>query len=224
MRTKLLMLLLIIAAASCKKKEMDPMSPSAPIVKNTPADYHNLKPGNYWIYATYHIDSTGNSDSLNIGLDSCYAEKDTVINGMKYVKYINRSAYFNSSTINYLRDSGDYLVYHTGKIAFSANDFTNTLGFWYYQDPNIAPPEDTIAIVQSKMGSNDSSITIPAGTFKVKAFNVIFNMQPKFDYSGKIRSYNTYYSLHVGIVSQTVGWYIQIKDVWERRLVRYHVQ
>src|SRR5688500_17959960 len=86
------LLLLSLTVSSCKKeKEISP-----PPAKTYP-DYSALKPGNYWIYERFDVDSNGNATPTGI-YDSCYVEKDTQINGRTYMKYVEPHPYLNGET------------------------------------------------------------------------------------------------------------------------------
>ena len=62
---------------SCEKPDddNDPITP-APLVYD---NYSQLKVGNYWIYQRFEVDSLGIGTPTSV-YDSCYVEKDTLIN------------------------------------------------------------------------------------------------------------------------------------------------
>ena len=75
---------------SCKK-DTEPEPTSLPITTTYP-NFSRLKVGNYWIYQQFDIDQNGNATPKNI-FDSCYVEKDTLINGKTYMKIIKPSPF-----------------------------------------------------------------------------------------------------------------------------------
>lgn len=78
------LLLMTCVFAACKKdKPIEPI-PTPPV---TYPDYSQLKIGNYWVYQHFNIDTNGNAFPLNT-FDTCYVEKDTMINGLIYYKNV----------------------------------------------------------------------------------------------------------------------------------------
>ena len=106
MRIPVLLTLALVSTAiySCKKKKTDP--PPATVYAN----YAQLKVGNYWVYEQFEIDLAGNAASKNI-FDSCYVEKDTMINAKSYFKVVkpNQNS-ISQKDILFLRDSLHYIV------------------------------------------------------------------------------------------------------------------
>lgn len=223
-RLALLFTACIALICSCKKsKNNDPDTPIDPVITPVYPNYMAMKPGNYWIYQQYLLDSAnGNASAENV-FDSCYVEKDTVINGKTYHKYL--AAVFGGGgthSVQYLRDSSSYVVTERGRILFSSDDFTHIFFSKGYFNP-AAGAIDTIPFTE-RMDHKDMQVTVPAGTFKTSTFRQEYYMpEPKYHY-GPIRSYDYSYAENIGLVKATTAWYFSMPMIYERRLVRYHVQ
>src|SRR5688572_1824471 len=87
MKPKNILLLFVMAAfaISCDDDEDDNCTPNPPNIVYS--DYSQLKVGNYWIYQRFNFDFAGN-ETATMTFDSCYVEKDTVINNVAYVKLV----------------------------------------------------------------------------------------------------------------------------------------
>lgn len=216
-RTYFLSLLLLPTIISSCKKEKDP-DPIVPGV--TYADYGQLKAGNYWIYEQFDLDTAGNATSKNI-FDSCYIEKDTVINIMKYVKMVKPKPYTaNQKDISFLKDSLHYIVNSNGKILFSSEDFNTVFETRYF----LAGPDDTVCQIINQMADKDLSVTIPAGTFTTSNAREVYHMYPAWSTAENPRNLHRRYAKDVGVVIETLPFFVSNPSYVERRLVRYHVQ
>jgi hypothetical protein len=222
----LLMLAAIIAAPSCKKKDNTVPTPGPPIDSTVNISYDNymmLKPGNYWIYQNYKLDSV-NGEAHPMGTyDSCYVEKDTLMGLKLYHKYLSKISPFGSPTdynTRFLRDSLSYTIDNTGRILFSSEDFTSIFRSFTY-GPNAAT-DDTLYITE-RMGLKDETTIVDAGTFTTSAFRRIYRYPDDYPY-GQHREYDYRYAKHIGLVRETTGFYSLSPMVYERRLVRYHVK
>ncbi len=188
-------------------------------------NYMQLKPGNYWVYQDFMIDSVGGASHLQGGYDSDYVEKDTVINGNTYHKYCDLS--FGSNTINpiydiyFLRDSLSYVVNSGGRIMFSSTDFTNIFRSYTYFNPISGP--DTLQITE-QMGFKDEIVNVAAGSFVTSTFRRVIQYPANHHPFGLTREYDWRYSKNVGLVTETTAIYSAVPYYYERRLVRYHVQ
>ena len=222
MRKHALVILLAIATAmsmhSCKKSKGAPTN----IVIDSPvmvyADYTALKPGNYWIYEEYFVDSVNGAGHPDGQYDSSYVEKDTLVNGKTYHKYCTVS--LNGSGYSLLRDSLSYTVNLSGAILFSSVDFTDTFVNSYFYNPAAGP--DTLRYIV-KMGFKDSSVTVDAGTFKTVTTRQIFFIPPSEPY-GPIRENDTKYAVGIGMIIKAEGFFSTAPSYQEFRLQRYHVQ
>ena len=218
-------LIAIFCTASCKKEKQ--AAPVTPVDSNTVvtyANYTNLKPGNYWIYQQFTLDSLHGTATALPYFDSCYVEKDTLINNINYHKYcapVYGSGTPSSYEATYLRDSLSYTVNSKGGIIFSSLDFSTVFKTTTYSNP-LAGITDTITITY-QMGFKDSMITVPAGTFKTSTYRQIYHMPPPKYMFGPERDYDNSYAEHVGLVRSTLGMYAMPPTIVERRLVRYHL-
>lgn len=201
-----LILLSLITVYSCKKIEPTIAPPiSYP-------NYSQLKVGNYWVYERYEIDTNGVETPLGI-YDTCRVEKDTIINGETYFKYV-RPPYLNSQTISFLRDSLHYIVMNTGNIIFSSQRFNEV-----FRTFNVMEYD-----VEMWMTDKDLMVNTPYGSFKTHNYQITFYMKEGFQQYGNPRYMNTRYAEHIGIVIETLPIYLINPNYIERRLVDYHLE
>lgn len=194
------------AFASCKDVE-EPVSYP---------DYANLKVGNYWIYGRYSLDTNGVFTDLGIR-DTLYVQKDTLIQGNTYFKYINRLAEPPFTYVPlYLRDSLHYIIDWQGRAMFSSENTTDTLADRYFR-----AGQDTVCYIFSKMADVDETVTTPAGTFTVKSYRSTYEMWPGFDDFGAVRYENRRYAEGVGIVEESLYFFIADRRYYLRRLISY---
>jgi hypothetical protein len=203
-------LLLIVILSSCKKDDSGNQTPT------TYPDFGQLKPGNYWVYQQFRIDTLGNETALNV-FDSCYVEKDTLINGNIYHK-VFRPSIFPGNDIGYWRDSLHYIVTSSGKVVFSSQDFASVFDLHY-----ITANTDTIAKVITKMDDKNLMVSTPIGNFITSNYKVSYNMYPAWSFNGSKRNINVRYAENVGIVIETLPFYASDPNYTERRLVRVHL-
>jgi len=218
----LLPLLCAATIFSCKKdKKTAPGTPDpADPAVVTYDDYMRLKPGNYWIYQQYGLDSASDPGQPEGVYDSCYVEKDTVINSKSYHKYHDGDMPGEPGRIYFLRDSLSYVVDKEGVIRFSSWDF-RTVFRTLTRLPDAGSP-DTL-IITEQMGFANVVVTVGAGTFTTSAFRRMYHFPASYPY-GAMRSYDYRYAKNVGLVSATVGFYYGSPGSFEKRLVRYHVE
>lgn len=212
--------LLLLAACTlfaCKKTKK---TTSAQQEATKYADCTKLKPGNYWVYAEYVTD-TGGVDSATGLIDSCYISKDTMIGDKAYYKYVTTR--MGASFVYYLRDSLSYLVTDGGNILFSSQDFTHTFRSYYYISQQFGP-QDSIALISEYMSYKDVPVLTPCGVYKTSSFVRVYEMHPYYNAFGKRRFYRYAYAENIGLVTETAGWYVQASRVYEKRLLRYHVE
>jgi len=211
------LLTLLIISYSCKKDKKEEPAPT-PI---TYPNYSQLKVGNYWIYQLFNVDSLGNSTPTN-DYDSCFIEKDTIINGYTYFKMLkpengNGPNYYTS----FIRDSLHYLVNSKGQKLFSSIDSLSILDTYYFSYYyNVL---DTVCKVVSKMTNRNNAVNTPAGTFITLNYNETYYMYPHYTSGGNPRYKNTRYAENIGIVIETLPFYTGYPIYVERRLVRYHL-
>ncbi|MBL7915885.1 MAG: hypothetical protein JNL49_12640 [Bacteroidia bacterium] len=203
-----------LLVASCKKDKDENPPATTP---RTVSQYAQLKVGNYWIYERFSVDASGNETSLG-QFDSCYVEKDTIINNLTYTKYV--SPYIGGPlTLNlYQRDSSGYLVDQNGIIYLAPNDFTSTL-----EDRYVLAINDTVAHVTKQMVNKDSVVTVPAGTYTIINCRTMFEMYPGYNSGGTFRPINSRYASGVGIVWDREVFFASQPTYTDRKLVRFHL-
>ncbi|WP_018343379.1 hypothetical protein [Cytophaga aurantiaca] len=215
MNQKMLFLLAALMPAmifSCKRN-------NEPTPSVTYPNFSQLKVGNYWIYEQFDISSTGDATSRNI-FDSCYVEKDTIIKGNTYFKIVKPLWYDRTKKeVLFQRDSLHYIVNSNGEILFSSQDFTNALEAWYI----ISPVYDTISRITRKMTDKGIAVSTFAGTFKTLNAQETHAMYPMWTSAGNPRYRDARYAKNVGIVIETLLFFVSSPDYAERRLVRYHL-
>ncbi len=183
-------------------------------------NYTTLKPGNYWVYQNYMLDSVNGTAHPQGTYDSSFVEKDTIMNGLTYHKYRYATGTPRQYATDYLRDSLSYTVDERGLIIFSSTDFTNTFRTFTY-GPNASTP-DTL-VVTEKMGFKDAMTVVDAGTFTTRTFRRVYQFPASYTL-GSTREYDYKYAKGIGLISETTGFYTTTPAMYERRLVRYHVQ
>lgn len=197
---------------SCKKENTE----EEPVYPN----YGQLKTGNYWIYQRFDVDTLGHATPRN-EYDSCYIEKDTLIQGKTYYKLVKPSQP-NMPFVEklYLRDSLHYIVNHHGTIVFSSTDFTGIFTSFYY----VHSGTDTIYQAVSKMSDKDVLVNTPSGTYLTSSLKITFNAWPGvYSLGGSQRTVKRSYAQNIGIVSETLYPSFTVPNYIERRLVRYKV-
>ena len=214
------------------KKDKNSSAPStstppvidSPIVVSVYDNYTQLTPGNYWIYQDYMLDSATGAAHPQGTFDSSYVEKDTTINGKVYHKYLDVKPLSGTShpeyDVSFLRDSLSYTVNEQGIIKFSSQDFSHTFRSYTYGPNSVTP--DTIKITE-QMGFPNASVTVEAGTFVTSTMRRILRYPSNYRY-GPTREYDYCYSKKIGLIKETTAIFDAIPQVYERRLVRYHVK
>lgn len=199
-------------STSCKKE-----STPEPVNNNVIVypDFSMLDTGNYWIYQRFLIDSIGNETPQSI-YDSCYIEKDTLINGKTYYKYYD--PYLSSMSSKCLRDSLHYVIDSSGDIVLSTSDFSTVLSVHY-----STVSSDTVCRIERKMEDKNQSVQTGAGTFTTINAKITYYMYPGWDYAGSVRYRNIRYAEGIGKVTETLPFFVSSPNYTERRLVRYHV-
>lgn len=219
-----------ITIYSCKKeKKSEPDCPPETEVTSTPIpNYSALKVGNYWIYERFEVDEFGNSTSLNI-IDSCYIEKDTVVNGQQYFKFVQPKTWPNfvptqPSTeydFGYVYDSLTYIIPYP-RYNFASYSYLDTTHI-IASDIQFSGG-GTLYTVTSKMSDKDVMFSAPAGTFKTVNEKVTYTFADNFLSCNQKRRYiNSRRAENIGLVFQDFMFYHALCKHWDRRLIRYHV-
>lgn len=204
--------------ASCHKD-------NAPQPEQFPT-YLPLATGNSWVYQRYTVSwATGQATPTNV-LDSCFISKDTLIRGNTYYKLV-RPHYIdapNFKDILYLRDSLHYLVDWHGRRLFSSQDRTSVLARDYVTYDPRSSQADTICEVTARMAAQPATVLAPAGSFTVEDYQQLFRYYQPFSHHTAPRTMHTTYAQNVGIITETIPFYLSSPDYFERRLVRYHLR
>ena len=143
---------------SCKK---DKDESSAPEPSPSYSNYSQLKVGNYWVYQQFEVDTNGIATALP-KLDSCFVEKDSMINGLTYYKLVKPKPFTtNQKEVFFERDSLHYLVSLGGPILFSSQDFSSIFSTSYIK----FGPGDTVCRIEQQMADKNQVVSTPAGNF-----------------------------------------------------------
>ena len=204
-KINLLILVLLVLSTACKKKKKEE-------TQVTDKNYGQLKVGNYWVYERFEIDTNGTATPMGV-VDTCRIEKDTIINGKQYFKYV-RPSFPGLDQNTYLRDSLHYIVDQTGRKVFSSEDFNKVFRTFITTDYEL----------QEWMTDIDYNFTTPLGTFKTINFQMIYTMVPQLQFFGSQRYMSTRYAENIGIVSETLPLFYTSPIVRERRLIDYHLE
>ena len=132
-KTLFLFVALLTATIYSCKKDIEPMT-TATSYPNFP----KLKVGNFWVQDQFDIRSTGIASSRNI-FDTCYVEKDTIINSKTYFKIVRLLYYSPQKEIMFLKDTLHYIINSNGEILFSSQDFSNVLLSRYAWGEQMTP-------------------------------------------------------------------------------------
>lgn len=199
---------------SCKKDKEETTKPS-PQQDVIYANYTHLKPGSYWIYQIFEVGPDGTATPTSI-YDSIYAGAEKEINGKVYQTRMipDGSGYIPV----YTRDSFTYRVRNNGTVDFSFTDFKTI----FYSKHFIAF-DDTVALVEYQMTDKDLRMAVPAGSFVTNSYTETWNMYPDYATHGAKRKLHTRYNIDIGIVSETLPFYLDNANLQERRLVRYRL-
>jgi hypothetical protein len=217
-------LLMLIASCtliiSCEKDKDDDDTTPAPPAPATYPDYAQLQVGNYWIYEHYNTDSAGNGTATGI-LDSCFVEKDTIINGNTYYKIRRPNLFSIYDITEYLRDSLSYTVDPWGNIVFSSQDFWSVFHESYSINNNNN--NDTIYRRVRQMADINGTTVVPAGTFTTLNAKTTYYMYGAWAFNGAERPMHKKYAQGVGLVLETLPFFASSAMYIERRLVRFHI-
>ena len=209
-------------SSSCKKTNNNKVTPIDSVIVPYP-DYLALKQGNYWIYQQFEIDDT--VVTAQPYFDSCYVGADTTMNGNVYHRWFAPVTGTIGSTNDvaqaFIRDSGAYVVTSGGGVVFSPTDFTTIFSTRTLYPSASHSDTETVTM---QMGYKDSVVTVPAGTFTTSTMRQVFHFQPPYTTYGQTRDYDKMYAANIGLVKSTIAIYFTSPQIYEWRLVRYHVQ
>ncbi len=221
MKNKILILIGIAVFFSCKKKKSEVAETPQTPTEITYPSYMPYKVGNYWIYERFNIDTLNNAVS-NGAIDSTYIEKDTLISGNRYYKFVTKNITNPNSDItfpndiytNYFRDSLHYIINNIGGIVFSSKDFTSILYSY----------SDSYTNSFLKMVDKDSIITLSIGSLKTNhsKLEITINNISQSSILRK-RFMGNRYAQNIGIVESRLAFFSNSITNRERRLIRYHL-
>jgi hypothetical protein len=209
----------IAVLTSCKKEE----SNAKPIKDPEPLEHPLLKVGNKWVYETVWVDSTG-KETFSGDIDSITIVSDTMVNGKKWFKsHFKGPFYFRRTRLIILyRDSAGILVNNFGERVLDKYKKGQKSTKKYYHRNKL------IEMANSFVKPNDTTVSVPAGTFNVT------NIETKikaFGDNGMTGTHTNYewYSEELGeTISSTYTYAYSIlfghKGYFNRRLIRYKVQ
>jgi len=206
---------------SCKKdKDTLPPQKDPPGTDSVYADYMHLKPGNYWIYEQYQVDTDGTATATHI-FDSIYAGPEIIHEGQSYHTRMvpDGSSGLGGYQTELFRDSLHYILGTGGAIFASYEDFSSV-----FRQQYLIMYGDSIALMSIRMTDRNKIITVPAGTFPTIVRGLIWTMCPGHTQYGAERREATCISKATGIISETISTYFGNNIQLERRLVRYHVE
>ena len=208
--------------SSCKK-DSEPVTPG-------PAEYVKLDPGNYWLYQSFLVDSTGHGgpgsfNGSTIYYDSIYVEKDTVIGAYTYHKLMTPTD-LGSKTYqsSYVRDSLKWEVGLGGQMILAPFDYATIFRTRTIDASTFSA--DSAVRQDIQMAHKNVAINTPAGVFETISMATSWTFFPyaaqrKSPYT---RTQYTRYAAGVGMVSQTMPIYAANPNYAERRLLRYYVK
>ena len=104
---------------------------------------------------------------------------------------------------------------------FSSQNFMDTLN-QYYIVLQVAGP-DTVARVIKKMADRNLTVNTPAGTFTTSNYQAKFLMYPNWSMMGSTRYVNARYAPGVGLVKESLSFFVSSPYMEEKRLLRYHL-
>ena len=198
-------LICLFIPISCTKDEVN---------QENVLEYLPLKVGNYWIYQTYLCDSVSENCNDYV-IDTVTVIKDTTINGNKYFKL--KGTYYKQDLMDYLRDSGHYIVNIKGDIIFSNKTFNKTLNHYVLETDK----GDTIYYADYQMKKAGDPVNITLGEFD--CLNYQGELYAKTDNFITPRYTNNYYSKNVGLIYST-SFYLIKGDQIKRELIGYHLE
>ncbi len=199
--------------SSCKKEDNNADS------GQTTSNFFPLKVGNYWIYERFQLDTAGNATALGI-YDSCYIEKDTVINGNTC--YILSAPGMNPGTQerSLYRDSAGLILNYDNRIWLNPYSDDDTLEAHYYYTPGT---NDTVVSAISIMDLTPISTSTVAGNFNTINRKTTVTVWPISSFSPNPRYQHCRFADNVGIVTEILPFYTTYFTFTEKRLVRYHL-
>ncbi len=175
------------------------------------------KPGSWWKYEWFEIDSMGNE--LFLGeVDCMYVAGDTIINGNTFTHITGDSYIYPTPTNWFWRDSSHYLVDHFGNKLFSTYEKLDTLGIFLGSQYNI----------YSIAYGIESLTVVPAGTFMAYETESHYHNTNGTPFTACDSIYVKYrrFSNGIGILTEQLSLLtlLQVECKYmERRLTEYYI-
>ena len=193
------------------------------------SDYFPLKPGNYWIYESWRVDANGNGQPGSYGsnppaYDSVYAIADTVMGNRVFHRYCMPTGPGEQKYDTWsVSDSGDYLIEPGNHIQLALKDSATSFMFRSYEQPLFS--NDSAATVSYKLEGQRLQST-PAGITPTLSMAYIWNFYPfaAQHQPASQRVQSVRFAKGIGMVSQTLPFYMSDSLYVQRRLLRYHLQ
>ncbi|MCU0432288.1 MAG: hypothetical protein MUC87_02405 [Bacteroidia bacterium] len=204
---------LCLLTVACKKEE-DTIIPQTqnPGVTQSVA-YFPLDSGSYWVYEHYRIDTLGMETYNNN--DSTFITGDTIIGGNTYSILRNIGFY---PLVQYCRDSANCIVNEKGEIIFSAN-----LQGQLIRTDSIFSTVSLFIIVRDSMDNGNFSLSLNSNTYNTlqrsTRVQYMFTQLPQFH-----SPYLTNFAPGVGLVRNQYIYSSSPHLLYERRLIRYHIE
>lgn len=207
--------LAFIFLSSCNKDDVPILKDPKKTVVSV-FDYYPMKPGNYWVYQEYVIDTNG-TEQKGQHRDSLFVVGDSVI-GNDTFNYLSGTDVVNGTEV-LLRDSAGLLINHKGNVLLSATDFKDTLHVRFLTGGGRKYMRKA-----GKMTNPSKKIKTPAGSFDAIDFEASYQLldttlgEPEW----YPRIMHNNYAKNVGPVVKSF-FYTSSPRHSEMRLVKYHV-
>lgn len=192
----LMLTVLGLSIISCKKDKKNVPESSG---TTQPNYVYVCKPGSYWVYDLYGIDSLGN-EILLPGKDSIVIAGDTLIHGDFYHKYVGFSQWY--PPVHFERDSLGYIVDENGTILYSFNNVVS----------DISSMTDGQYLVVNRLGLNEDVATnFGVKNAFVKYREVSMNDGSPVTICGDLSvKYYQYYVSGIGLVQDETEEYLEM--------------
>lgn len=199
---------------SCNKDDSPTKNPKKPVA--SVFDYYPMKPGNYWVYQEYVIDTTGKEEKGQ-HRDSFYVVGDSVI-GNDTFNYLSGSDVIYGTGL-LLRDSAGFLINHRGTVFLSTTNFKDTIDVEYFKGNG-----SKFMRKAGKMSPDGHVTKTPVGLFDAIRFEASYQLLDTSlsNNSWYPRVMYNYYAKNVGPIVKSFFYTSSLKHS-EMRLVKYHV-
>lgn len=206
--------LLGLLVAGCKKEEEPLVNQPVPNPVPQSIAYFPLDSGSYWVYEHIRIDTNGNETFMQT--DSARVVGDTIIGGNTYT--IIRDFGFAAGDL-FVRDSANCIVSSNGAIFIAAN----------LQGQQIAVETvSTVAgpamIITDSMDVGNYPVSLNSGNYSTLQRNTTLRYLIPPTTAQPHAPYRTNFATGIGMVRNQYIYASQPHLLYERRLLRYHIQ